>query len=81
MDIKKVDKNMLVNFYLKKYMENINNRLTEYEIDNYKRRKITASELDILKKSKITDEEIDGMSDIDKKAAYIYYIMNLYFSL
>ena len=76
MDIKKVDKNMLVNFYLKKYMENINNRLTEYEIDNYKRRKITASELDILKKSKITDEEIDGMSDIDKKAAYIYYIMN-----
>lgn len=48
-------------------------RLEERKL--YERRKLKASEIENLKISRITDEELSTYSELDKEAAYIYYLM------
>lgn len=76
LDYSKLTNNMIINFYLKKNMNDINNRLTIDEKDLYNKRKISNKEFENLKKSKITEDDINSLNDIDKEAAYIYYLMN-----
>lgn len=45
------------------------------ERELYERRKLKASEIENLKISRITDEELSVYSELDKEAAYIYYLM------
>lgn len=48
-------------------------KIKESEWNDLKMRKITGSDIELLKRKRITKEE---MSTVDKKQAYIYYLMN-----
>lgn len=50
-------------------------KISSEERELYERRKLKASEIENLKISRITDEELSAYSELDKEAAYIYYLM------
>lgn len=50
-----------------------NNKIKEKEWEELKQRKINSSDIELLKRQRITEDE---MNSIDKKQAYIYYLMN-----
>ncbi len=75
-DYKKLTDRNLREFYLANNMSLCNSKITDEEWKLYKARKLTNSDIDNLKISRITEEELSGYSDLDKKAAYIYYLMN-----
>ena len=66
----------LKEFYYINNQKEIDKKISKKEIERYKTRKITKKELYDLKLSKIKKEDINKLSDIDKEAAYIYYLMN-----
>lgn len=51
-------------------------KITEEEKKEYERRKLKASQIEELKIKRITDDELSLYSEIDKEAAYVYYLMN-----
>ena len=50
-------------------------KITEEEYEKYKRRELKLSDLENYKKERITPEELSIYNDVDKEAAYIYYLM------
>lgn len=62
-------------FWLVNNEEKGNEKITSEEKELYERRKLKASEIEDLKIKRITDEELSVYSEIDKEAAYIYYLM------
>lgn len=50
-------------------------KITEEEYEKYKRRELKLSDLENYKKERITPEELSVYTDVDKEAAYIYYLM------
>ena len=72
----KLTKNSLKDFWIVNNKEKADKKITDKEYELYKRRKLKAKDLEALKKMRITDEELSIYSDIDKKSAYIYYLMN-----
>lgn len=68
-------------FNLKEYYYIINkkvvdSKITEEELNKYNNNILTNNDLYNIKLSRITDEELDKMSEVDKKASYIYFLMN-----
>lgn len=63
-------------FYLANNKEKGDAKITDEEEKLYERRKIKASEIENLKLERITDEELAIYTNLDKEAAYIYYLMN-----
>lgn len=66
----------LKEFYLVIYKEECNEKITKEEWDKLKKRILTNTDIDNLKISRITDEDLSVFNDNDKKAAYLYYLMN-----
>lgn len=66
----------LKEFYLVLNNSKCNEKITNEEWEKLKRRVLSNSDIDNLKISRITDDELSAFSDSDKKAAYIYYLMN-----
>lgn len=66
----------LKEFYLVIYKEECNEKITKEEWDKLKKRILTSTDIDNLKISRITDEDLSVFNDNDKKAAYLYYLMN-----
>lgn len=66
----------LKEFYLVMYKEECNEKITKEEWDKLKKRILTSTDIDNLKISRITDEDLSVFNDNDKKAAYLYYLMN-----
>ena len=79
-DILEIDTNITVTnlkkFWLKKYIEEANNKITEEEYNEYKFRHLTATDLENLRLERITEEELNSLTGEDKKAAMIYTLMN-----
>ena len=75
-DFSKLDKTNLKEFYLANNKELCDKKITKEEKDKLKQRKLTITDINKLKLERITDEELNKYTDIDKKAAYIYYLMN-----
>ncbi|MBP3635215.1 MAG: penicillin-binding protein 2 [Bacilli bacterium] len=75
-DYSKLDKINLKEFYLANNKELCNNKITKKEKEDLKQRKITIKEINNLKLERITDDELNKYTELDKKAAYIYYLMN-----
>ena len=50
--------------------------ITEEEYNLYNQRKLNSSDLYLLKLDRITEEMLEEFSEIDKKAAYVYSLMN-----
>ena len=60
-------------YYIVTHKEEMNNRITEEEYNKYKERRITKEDLYDLKLNRVSEEEINK---VDKKEAYLYYLMN-----
>lgn len=72
----KLDKINLKEFYLVNNKDRVNKKITNKEKELLKQRKLTISDINNLKLKRITDEELSKYNELDKKAAYIYYLMN-----
>ena len=75
-DYKKLSDNNLRKFWLKNNSELATSRITEDEWNKLRSRQITSSDIEKYKLERITDEELNIYEEIDKEAAYIYYLMN-----
>ena len=76
LDYSKLTNSYLKDFYILTNENEVTKRLSEEEIENHKRRKISDNDFYKLKKSKVTNDDLSKYNDDDKKAIYLYYLMN-----
>ncbi len=76
LDYSKLTTSYMKDFYLLTNEKEIVKRLSKEEIDSYQRRIITDSNFYKLKKDKITVEDLEKYTEEDKKAIYLYFLMN-----
>lgn len=74
-DYSKIDDNKLKDFYYKSHYKECRKKITDEEWDLYNKRKLNDKDIDKLIYERL-DDEISEYTDGDKKAAYIYYLMN-----
>ena len=74
-DYSKIDDNKLKDFYYKSHYKECRKKITDEEWDLYNKRKLNDNDIDKLIYERL-DDEISEYTDSDKKAAYIYYLMN-----
>ena len=75
-DFSKLDIINLKEFYMANNKELCDKKITEKEKEDLKQRKLTLKDINDLKLQRITEEELSKYNDLDKEAAYIYYLMN-----
>jgi cell division protein FtsI/penicillin-binding protein 2 len=75
-DASKLTDRMIRDFWITKYKEEANKKITTEEWNELSLRKTTASKIEDLKRNRITEAEINELTELDKKAAYLYYLMN-----
>ena len=74
-DYSKINDTRLKNFYYKSHYEESRAKITHEEWKLYSERKLNDNNiLDLIFER--LDEEINGFNELDKEAAYIYYLMN-----
>ena len=66
----------LKEFYILIKEDETNNLITKKEYQDLKNRKLTENEIYELKIKRITDDHLNELNDDDRKAAYLYYLMN-----
>ena len=76
LDYHKLTNSYLKDFYLLEHENDILKRLSLEEKNMYQRRMLSNSEYYSLKKSKIANSDLDIYNESDKKAIYLYYLMN-----
>ena len=76
LDINKLKINDLKKFWIVNNQELANKKITDEEWSKLKSRELTTENIDSLKLERVTNEDISEYTDKDKKAAYIYYLMN-----
>lgn len=74
-DYSKIDDNKLKTFYYKSNYKECKKKITDEEWDLYNKRKLNDKDIDNLIYERL-EEEIKEYTEEDKKAAYIYYLMN-----
>lgn len=65
----------LKDFYILTHEEEINKRVFN-DLELYRNRKITSNELYKRKKESVMDNDLSIYTDFDKKAIYLYFLMN-----
>jgi len=75
-DISKLTNRNIRDFWLVKYKEEANLKITKEEWEKLDERKLSLGDIENLKRMRITEEEINSMSLKDKTASYLYYLMN-----
>jgi len=76
LDYSKLTISYLKDFYLLEHDDIIDKRLDDEDKENFKRRKITNNEYYKIKKDLVTEDDVSIYNDDDKKAIYLYYLMN-----
>lgn len=76
LDFSKLSDNNLRKFWVKNNPDKAREKIKKSEWQDLEYRKITADEIEKLKLERITEEELSAYNDRDRKAAYIYYLMN-----
>ncbi len=66
----------LKEFWLVQHAKEASSRITAEEYEKLKRRELTPNDIESLKISRITDADLSVYQEVDKKAAYLYYLMN-----
>ena len=66
----------LKKFWMAKYPVEANNLITPDEYKQFEERKLNSTDLYVLKLDRITEEILEQLTDEDKKAAYVYALMN-----
>ncbi|MDD3453697.1 MAG: penicillin-binding protein 2 [Bacilli bacterium] len=67
---------ILKNFWLKNNSTASLEKITNQEWEQLKQRKITTTDIEKIKIDRITTQELEKYNELDKEAAYIYYLMN-----
>ena len=75
-DYSKLSKTNLKDFYYANNKEKVDKKITKKERNLLKERKISTKEIEKRKLKRITKKELSIYNEIDKKAAYIYYLIN-----
>jgi len=75
-DYKNLTKKMLKDFYIIQNNDFVSKKITEEEIEKLERREISNNDIYNYKLERISDEELSIYNDLDKEAAYIYYLIN-----
>lgn len=75
LDYSKVNENRLKTFYYKGHYKECKKKITDKEWEEYNKRKLNDKDIEKLIYERL-DEEISNYDERDKKAAYIYYLMN-----
>ena len=76
LDYNKLHIRNLKEYYLVMFKDECDTKITEEEYEKLKQRRLTLNDIENLKISRITQEELDKLSEEDKKAAYLYFLMN-----
>ncbi|MDD2435087.1 MAG: penicillin-binding protein 2 [Bacilli bacterium] len=76
LDFTKLNDQNLRNFWLINNEDLGNKKVTADEWQQYEERKLTSDRIKKLKLDRITDLELGEYNDVDKEAAYIYFLMN-----
>lgn len=66
----------LKEFWLVNNQSEANSRISKEEYQKVKKRELTLNDIENLKISRITLEDLSKYTEKDKKAAYLYYLMN-----
>lgn len=67
-------------FWIKNNKDKSKAKITDEEWDKLDKRKLTVDEIEKLKLERVTEEDLSLYNDNDKKAAYIYSLMNTGYS-
>ncbi len=76
LDYSKLTKSYLKDYYILTNEDEVNKRVSSKDYNDYKRRKISDNDYYKIKKSLVTDSDLEKYNDEDKKAIYLYYLMN-----
>lgn len=76
LDYSKITKRAKKEFFLVKYPDICNEKITKKERELVETRKISNSDIEELKIERISDNELNKFNDEDIKVAYLYYLMN-----
>ncbi len=79
-DFSKLSSNDYKEFWIKNNPKKANQKITSNEWKKLEERKLTTDEIYKLKIERVTDEDLSIYGDNDKKAAYIYTLMNTGYS-
>ena len=75
-DYTKLTTYRLKTFYCDNYPSLCKQKITDSEWKKYHQRKLTSTEIENLEFERIPEEELNKYTNLDKEAAYIYYLMN-----
>jgi len=75
-DYSKLSTYRLKNFWYVNNYDLARSRITDKEWDQYYKRKLNDNDIEDLIFDRITEEDLSKYTDKDKKAAYLYYLMN-----
>ena len=76
LDYSKLNISDIKRYWIITNKEESNNRITKDEWNQFNLRKITNRDIERLKLERVTDEDIKSYGEEDKKAIYIYTLMN-----
>ena len=76
LDYSNVSDRNLKDFYILMHQDDVDKLITSKEYEKLKNRKLTENDIYELKISRIKKKDIQSLKKEDKKAAYIYYLMN-----
>lgn len=76
LDYQKLTLSYLKDFYLLEHDDIIDQRVSSVDKEKLKKRKITSSDYYKIKKNLVTMDDLSIYNDTDKKAIYLYYLMN-----
>ena len=75
-DYTKLTDDALRTFWVKTNLKKARAKIKNSEWQKVKERKMTSDEIYALEKKRVTDAEIEALTDDDREAAYIYFLMN-----
>ena len=75
-DYSKLNDYSLRQFWVENNSQAARKKITNKELQLLKERKLTSNDIYKYKIERVTEEELNSFSEIDKEAAYIYYLMN-----
>lgn len=75
-DYTKLSDDAIRTFWVKTNLKKARAKIKDSEWKKVKMRKMTSDDIYKLEKKRITDEELEKLTDDDREAAYIYFLMN-----
>lgn len=76
LDVSKLTDRAKREFFLAKYPDVCDEKITKEEKEKVKQRKLTSSDLEEFKIKRITEDEINKFNENDLETAYLFYLMN-----